>query len=98
VRTIRRAGADDVETVARLFRAVRRTCLPYLPDLHTADEDLGFFRDHVFAECEVWVAQGEAIDGFIAFRAGWVDDGRAVVVNRNDEVSHIVMFDRFQAR
>ena len=73
MRTIRRAGADDVETVARLFRAVRRTCLPYLPDLHTADEDLGFFRDHVFAECEVWVAQGEAIDGFIAFRAGWVD-------------------------
>jgi eukaryotic-like serine/threonine-protein kinase len=34
----------------------------------------------------------------VTFRAGWVDDGRAVVVNRNDEVSHIVMFDRFQAR
>ena len=69
--TIRRAQASDVEAVARLFGAVRQTCLPYLPDLHTPDEDLAFFRERVFAECEVWVA-GE-IDGFIAFRPGWID-------------------------
>jgi len=31
----------------------------------------------------------------VTFRAGWTDEGRAVVVNRNDEVSHIVMFDHF---
>jgi len=31
----------------------------------------------------------------ITFRADWTDEGRAVVVNRSDEVSHIVMFDRF---
>lgn len=31
----------------------------------------------------------------VAFRAGWTDEGRAVVVNRDDEVSHIVMFDHF---
>jgi ribosomal protein S18 acetylase RimI-like enzyme len=60
-----------VEAVARLFRVVRRACLPYLPDLHTPEEDLAFFRDRVFAECEVWIAG--AIDGFIAFRPGWVD-------------------------
>ncbi|MGB9366825.1 MAG: GNAT family N-acetyltransferase [Xanthobacteraceae bacterium] len=70
---IRRAGADDVAAVARLFRTVRRASLPYLPDLHTPDEDLGFFRDRVFAECEVCVARAEAIDAFIAFRTGWVD-------------------------
>jgi ribosomal protein S18 acetylase RimI-like enzyme len=69
--TIRRAQAGDIEAMARLFRAVRRACLPYLPNLHTAEKDLAFFRCHVFAECEVWVAG--AIDGFIAFRAGWVD-------------------------
>lgn len=57
--------------VARLFRAVRVACLPYLPDLHTSEEDLAFFRDHVFAQCEVRIAG--AMDGFIAFRAGWVD-------------------------
>jgi ribosomal protein S18 acetylase RimI-like enzyme len=57
--------------VARLLRAVQQACLPYLPDLHTPQEDLAFFRDRVFAECEVWIAG--AIDGFIAFRPGWVD-------------------------
>src|SRR6187402_567539 len=70
---IRRADVSDAEAVARLFRAVCRACLTYLPELHTPTEDLGFFRDHVFAECEVWVAQDGAIDGFIAFRPGWVD-------------------------
>jgi putative acetyltransferase len=68
---IRRADARDIANVARLHRLVRRTSLPFLPDLHTAEEDLRFFRDTVFAQCEVWVA-GD-IDGFIAFREGWID-------------------------
>ena len=63
----------DAETLARLFRTVRRACLPYLPEMHTPDEDLGFFRDRVFAECEVWVAHAREVDGFIAFRTGWVE-------------------------
>jgi len=71
--TIRRGQTSDAEAVARLFRAVRRACLPYLPELHTPEEDLGFFRERVFAESEVWVAEAEAIEGFIAFRSGWVD-------------------------
>jgi putative acetyltransferase len=33
----------------------------------------GFFREHVVADCEVWVAKASAIDGFVAFRKGWVD-------------------------
>lgn len=68
---IRRADARDVAPVARLFRAVRRAHLPYLPELHTPDEDLRFFGDRVFTACEVWVAG--APDGFIAFREGWVE-------------------------
>jgi TolB protein len=31
----------------------------------------------------------------LAFRASWVDDGRAFVVNRMQGISHIVMLDRF---
>jgi putative acetyltransferase len=68
---IRRADAGEAEAVARLFRAVRHVHLPYLPGLHTPEEDLWFFRERVFAECEVWVTGGP--DGFIAFREGWVD-------------------------
>jgi putative acetyltransferase len=71
--THRRGEQADIAAVARLFRTVRRACLPYLPDLHTPEEDHGFFRDRVFVECEVWLAQSDAIEGFIAFRAGWVD-------------------------
>jgi len=31
----------------------------------------------------------------VVFRASWVDDGQALVVNRSDPISHIVMLDRF---
>ena len=31
----------------------------------------------------------------ISFRANWVDDGRAFVLNRVESTSHIVLFDRF---
>jgi putative acetyltransferase len=70
---IRRAIPQDIGAVARLFRVVRRSCLPFLPDLHTAADDLAFFGQHVFRDCEVWVAGADVIEGFCAFRAGWVD-------------------------
>src|SRR5947209_20566926 len=71
---IRRAVAQDVRSVAQLFGAVRLACLPYLLKLHTPEEDIWFFRNRVFAECEVWLAEKEqTIDGFIAFREDWID-------------------------
>jgi GNAT superfamily N-acetyltransferase len=70
---IRPATPQDVEAVARLFRVVRTACLPYLPDLHTPAAELAFFRDHVFPGCTVWIAGEAAIDGFCAWRPGWVD-------------------------
>jgi putative acetyltransferase len=71
--TIREARPDECRPVAILFRLVRDRCLPYLPRLHTPAEDAAFFRDHVFAECAVWVAERDGLLGFCAFRAGWVD-------------------------
>nr|WP_283949779.1 GNAT family N-acetyltransferase [Limobrevibacterium gyesilva] len=44
-----------------------------MPDLHTPEEDLWFFRERVFRDCAVWVSEANGIDGFCAFRAGWVD-------------------------
>jgi putative acetyltransferase len=70
---IRRADAQDVEAAARLFRTVREACLPYLPRLHTKDEDLWFFRERVFRECVVWVAEDDRIVGFCAAREDWLD-------------------------
>lgn len=71
--SLRLARPDEHSQVARLFRQVRQRCLPYLPDLYTPDEDAAFFRDHVFADCVVWLAEDAEILGFCAFRTGWVD-------------------------
>jgi len=73
VTRIRRAKETDIEPVARLFREVRQACLPYLPVLHSSIDDRKFFQEQVFPSCEVWVCGADAIDGFCAFREGWVD-------------------------
>jgi GNAT superfamily N-acetyltransferase len=57
-----------------LFRISREAQLPYLPELHTPEEDRAFFRDRVFTACEVWVAERDGVlVGFCAFRDGWLD-------------------------
>ncbi len=71
--TIRRAILGDSDGIAHLFRSVRKTCLPFLPDLHTPEQELWVFRERVFPTSHVWVAEGEGIVGFGAYRAGWVD-------------------------
>jgi putative acetyltransferase len=50
---IRRAGSDDVEPIAVIFRRSFGT-LTFLPTLHTPEEDRAFFGTAV-REDEVWV-------------------------------------------
>lgn len=47
--------------------------MPFLPLLHTHEEDHAVFRVRVFPSCDVWVADNDGIVGFIAFREGWID-------------------------
>ena len=69
----RRATPADVPAIAALFRRVRVANLPYLPDLHTPEEDRAYFGDLIGRDT-VWLAEnGGAILGFIGYRAGWVD-------------------------
>lgn len=71
---IRQADRGDADAVARVFRQSRLFHLPYLPDLHTPEEDRAYLADVVFRKCEVWVAtQDEEVVGFCAFRQEWVD-------------------------
>jgi putative acetyltransferase len=70
---IRRADEQSAAAIARLLRLVLRTSLPFLPQLHTPDDDIRFVRNVMFAQCQVWVVGADKIDGFIAFREGWVD-------------------------
>ena len=70
---LRRAAFSDAGQVAQLQRHVMRVSLPYLPDLHTPEEDLRFFSERLFPENEVWVAEADGqIIGYVAFKPGWV--------------------------
>lgn len=72
---IRRATAEDAGEIARLFRLATRTAMPWLPELHTPEEDLAFFGGRVLTTEEVWVSTAEdgSVRGFIALKPGWID-------------------------
>ena len=71
---LRGGTRDDSAAIARLLRKTFRVSLPFLPELHTADEDLRFIRDRVIPTCTVWLAELDGdIVGFIAWREGWID-------------------------
>jgi putative acetyltransferase len=70
---LRFAVPRDAAPIATLFTRVRDAKLPYLPKLHTPEEDIQFFEGQVMRICAVWVAESKHILGFIAFRTGWVD-------------------------
>ncbi|WP_432254348.1 N-acetyltransferase family protein [Limimaricola sp. AA108-03] len=72
--SIRQAVSAESDAVAAIARKSRSHFLPYLPDLHSFDDDKKFYRNSVFLECDVWVAiENEHIIGFCAFQKGWVD-------------------------
>jgi ribosomal protein S18 acetylase RimI-like enzyme len=70
----RQLRSDDIDSAAAVHRASLDEQLPWLAGRHTADDDRGYFRDHVFKVCEVWGAfeEGKMI-GVVAFREGWID-------------------------
>jgi putative acetyltransferase len=72
---IEHATVGTVAECATVLRTTRKHSLPYLRDLHTADEDLRFLVDRVFTVDKVLVALDEArrVVGFIAFSGGWIN-------------------------
>ena len=71
---LRRLELADMDEAARVHRAAFDPVLPTLAGLHTAEENRWFFRERVFAVCELWGAfDGAAMTGIIAFRKDWID-------------------------
>ena len=59
---------------AKIHRAAFDDRLPWLRGLHTPAEDVRFYREVVFSNCEVWGGfEGADLIGFVAFRVGWID-------------------------
>jgi putative acetyltransferase len=72
VYVVRAARESDSASVARLHRLVVRQCLPYLPELHTPEDDLDFFASVVFVEGDVWVADAGEVVGYCWSPPGWI--------------------------
>jgi GNAT superfamily N-acetyltransferase len=70
----RRLELSDMDAAARVHRIAFDRALPTLAGLHSPDEDRWFFRERVFASCELWGAfDGSTMRGMIAFREEWID-------------------------
>jgi putative acetyltransferase len=71
--TIREAIADDGDVIAYVHRTSKQEALPYLPDLHTPEEDRWWVANVLLPNQAVWVAEvdGETV-GMVAVAEGFV--------------------------
>ncbi len=70
----RQAALHESASIAAIARRSRKHFLPFLPNLHSFEDEKEFYRNNVFSECQVWVAEeNRELVGFCAFRENWVD-------------------------
>jgi putative acetyltransferase len=70
---LRPAVAADAEAIAIVHRAAMRVSLSFLPELHTAEEDLSFFTERFLPANVVWVADADGqVVGYIGFDPDWI--------------------------
>lgn len=70
---LRPATSDDAPAMSRILWDCFEISLPFLPQLHTRDEHVAWFRGHLMPEHEVWVAEVDGeVAGYIGYRRGWI--------------------------
>jgi putative acetyltransferase len=67
------AASGDTQSIVDVFRQTRAGALPYLPNLHTNEEDLAHFGSALCDSTVYVVKDRDRIVGFCAFRTDWVD-------------------------
>ena len=92
---LRPATADDAEAIARLLRDTLTAALPFLPMLHTPEEDHAFIAGHVLKACTVWLAETDRPVGFIAFRDGWIDHLYVDVAHHGEGIGSALLMKAF---
>jgi len=71
---LRRLALEDMDLAARIHRIAFDQALPTLVGLHTPEQDRWFYRERVFATCQLWgVFAASEMLGVIAFRDSWID-------------------------
>ena len=58
---IRQATPEDAETVVRIFRESRAEAMPWLPVLHTVQEDEAWYRGRLAGEAWVYELDGRVV-------------------------------------
>jgi putative acetyltransferase len=74
--SIREAMLSDMAECAKVFKISKEISLPFVPQLHTPEEDVVFFSNHVFEKDLVYIAitnDTKKVCGFIAFNDYFVD-------------------------
>jgi GNAT superfamily N-acetyltransferase len=71
---LRQLALTDMGAAAQVHRIAFDQAMPSLVGLHSPDEDLWFYREHVFATCRLWGHfENDVLNGIIAFRDGWIE-------------------------
>jgi putative acetyltransferase len=71
---IRPLDPADAESVAAISRRARMGAIAHFPDLHTAAEDVAFYRGEINAKSGwVWVDEPGRIVGFVIWRDPFID-------------------------
>jgi putative acetyltransferase len=71
---LRRAVAADAQAIAIVHRTAMRVSLAFLPELHTAAQDLWFFSGRFLTANEVWVADADGqVAGYVGFDPDWIN-------------------------
>lgn len=71
--SVRPLSGDDVAEVAAVFRASRLAAMPWIPVLHTPDEDLAFFAAEIETSLSWGAADAGRLVGFALARDGWLN-------------------------
>lgn len=70
---IRTAITSDAAVIAQIARVAREHAMPYLPNLHTPEQDLAFFTSEIgSSDCRVALVDGQVV-GFGCTRDGWLN-------------------------
>lgn len=71
---LRDAKANDAARIAKIHRLARSEAMPWLPVIHSPEEELEFFLEKVLPNENVRVVEAEdEIAGFAAFRGDWLN-------------------------
>ena len=71
--TLRPAQADDIVAVAALFARSRAVALPFLPVLHSPEEDIAFFAGRRESVVMTIAERDGTLVGFMVEDQGWIE-------------------------